>query len=307
MVDALVDTLEFFPRGLVYVGVGIIVLWLAKLAQELLTPYRINDQLSQKNNTALGLSITGYFLGVITVFVGVLYQPLTVIRSDQWQLTGDFWIDVVEVLLYAVAGILVLNATRIVVDKLVLYKFETQKEIIEDQNTGSGAVEFAVYIAVGLVIAASIAGTGAGIEGVSDTTLADTIIRSVVFFVLGMIVLILFSLFYELTTSFDIHDEIESDNAAVGIALAGNLVAIGLVIFKAVFGEFIDWTQSLTAFATFAIIGFVLLYIVRLVVDFVLLPGTRVANELVESRNKGIAFIESGVVISAALILYFAI
>ena len=307
MVDALVDTLEFFPRGLVYVGVGIIVLWLAKLAQELLTPYRISDQLSQKNNTALGLSITGYFLGVITVFVGVLYQPLTVIRSDQWQLTGDFWIDVVEILLYAVAGILVLNATRIIVDKLVLYKFETQKEIIEDQNTGSGAVEFAVYIAVGLVIAASIAGTGAGIEGVSDTTLADTIIRSVVFFVLGMIVLILFSLFYELTTSFDIHDEIESDNAAVGIALAGNLVAIGLVIFKAVFGEFIDWTQSLTAFATFAIIGFVLLYIVRLVVDFVLLPGTRVANELVESRNKGIAFIESGVVISAALILYFAI
>ena len=307
MVDALVDTLEFFPRGLVYVGVGIVVLWLAKLAQELLTPYRINDQLSQKNNTALGLSITGYFLGVITVFVGVLYQPLTVIRSDQWQLTGDFWLDVAEVLLYSLAGILVLNASRIVVDKLVLYKFQTQKEIIEDQNTGSGAVEFAVYIAVGLVIAASIAGTGAGIEGVSDTTLADTIIRSIVFFVLGMIVLILFSLFYELTTSFDIHDEIESDNAAVGIALAGNLVAIGLVIFKAVFGEFIDWTQSLTAFATFAIIGFVLLYIVRLVVDFVLLPGTRVANELVESRNKGIAFIESGVVVSAALILYFAI
>ncbi len=307
MVDALVDTLEFFPRGLVYVGVGIIVLWLAKLAQEVLTPYRINDQLSQKNNTALGLSITGYFLGVITVFIGVLYQPLTVIRSDQWQLTGDFWLDVVEVLLYSVAGILILNATRIIVDKLVLYKFQTQKEIIEDQNTGSGAVEFAVYLAVGLVIAASIAGTGAGIEGVSDTTLADTIIRSVVFFVLGITVLILFSLFYELTTSFDIHDEIERDNAAVGIALAGNLVAIGLVIFKAVFGEFIDWTQSLTAFATFAIVGFVLLYIVRIVVDFVLLPGTRVADELVKSRNKGIAFIESGVVISAALILYFAI
>ena len=307
MVDALVDTLEFFPRGLVYVGVGIIVLWLAKLAQEVLTPYRINDQLSQKNNTALGLSITGYFLGVITVFIGVLYQPLTVIRSDQWQLTGDFWLDVVEVLLYSVAGILILNATRIIVDKLVLYKFQTQKEIIEDQNTGSGAVEFAVYLAVGLVIAASIAGTGAGIEGVSDTTLADTIIRSVVFFVLGITVLILFSLFYELTTSFDIHDEIERDNAAVGIALAGNLVAIGLVIFKAVFGEFIDWTQSLTAFATFAIVGFVLLYIVRIVVDFVLLPGTRVADELEKSRNKGIALIESGVVISAALILYFAI
>ena len=287
-----------------YVGVGVVVLLLAKLAQDFLTPYRINEQLGRKSNTALGLSITGYFLGVIIVFVGVLYQPLTVIRDNQWQLTGDFWLDVLEVFLYAVAGILVLNAARILVDKLVLYKFETEKEIIEDQNTGSGAVEFAVYVAVGLVIAASIAGTGAGVD---DTTIAQSILRSVVFFALGMAVLILFALFYEWTTSFDIHAEIERDNAAVGIALAGNLVAIGLVTFKAVFGEFVGWTESLVAFATFAVIGFVLLYVIRIIVDFVLLPGTRVADELAVSRNNGVALIESGVVISAALILYFAI
>ncbi len=303
MVDTLVDTLEFFPRGLVYVGLGIVVLLLAKLAQDFLTPYRINEQLSHKNNTALGLSITGYFLGVIIVFVGVLHQPLTIIRDSQWQLTGDFWLDVLEVFLYSVAGILVLNLARILVDKLVLYKFKTEKEIIEDQNAGSGAVEFAVYIAVGLVIAASTAGAGVA----DDTTIVENVTRSVVFFVLGMAVLIAFALFYQLTTPFDVHDEIERNNAAVGIALAGNLIAIGLVIFKAVFGEFIGWMESLVSFAVFAVIGFVLLYVVRMIVDFVLLPGTRVADELTVDRNHGVAFIESGVVISAALILYFAI
>lgn len=303
MVDALVDTLEFFPQGLVYVGLGVVVLVLAKFAQDFLTPYRINEQLSHKDNTALGLSITGYFLGVIIVFVGVLYQPLTVIRDDQWQLTGDFWFDVLEVFLYAVAGILVLNLARILVDKLVLYKFKTEKEIIEDQNAGSGAVEFAVYIAVGLVIAAATAGTGVS----DDATIVQSIIRSVVFFVLGMAVLIAFALFYQLTTQFDIHEEIEKDNAAVGIAMAGNLIAISLVIFKAVFGEFVGWTESLVAFVVFAVIGFVLLYVVRIIVDFALLPGTKVADELAVDRNHGVAFIQSGVVISAALILYFAI
>ena len=304
MVETLVDTLEFFPRGLVYVALGVVVLLLAKLAQDFLTPYRINEQLSHKDNTALGLSITGYFLGVIIVFVGVLYQPLTVIRDSQWQLTGDFWLDALEVFLYSVAGILVLNLARILVDKLVLYKFKTEKEIIEDQNAGSGAVEFAVYIAVGLVIAASTAGAGVAVD---DATIVVNVTRSVVFFVLGMAVLIAFALFYQLTTPFDVHDEIERNNAAVGIALAGNLIAIGLVIFKAVFGEFVGWMESLVSFAVFAVIGFVLLYIVRIIVDFVLLPGTRVAHELTVDRNIGVAFIESGVVISAALILYFAI
>ena len=304
MVDALVDTLEFFPRGLVYVGLGVVVLVLAKFAQDFLTPYRINEQLSHKDNTALGLSITGYFLGVIIVFVGVLYQPLTVIRDDQWQLTGDFGMDVLEVFLYAVAGILVLNLARILVDKLVLYKFKTEKEIIEDQNAGAGAVEFAVYIAVGLVIAAATAGAGASGD---EATIVESIIRSVVFFVLGMAVLMAFALFYQMTTPFDIHEEIEKDNAAVGIALAGNLVAIALVIFKAVFGEFVGWTEGLVSFVVFAVIGFVLLYVVRIIVDLALLPGTKVADELAVDRNLGVAFIESGVVISAALILYFAI
>ena len=84
-------------------------------------------------------------------------------------------------------------------------------------------------------------------------------------------------------------------------------MAIGLVTFKAVFGEFVGWGESIASFLTFAIIGFVLLYAVRIVVDFALLPGTRISHELAVDRNVGVAFIESGVVIGASLILYFAI
>ncbi len=307
MYDSFIDTLEFFPRGLVYVALGIVVLVVAKLVLDLVTPYKINRQLAEKNNSALGLSITGYFMGVIIVFAGVLYQPLNIVRDDQWQWTGDFWLDVLEVAIYSLVGIVLLNASRLLVDRLVLYKFNTEKEIIEDQNSGSAAVEAGVYVAAGLVIAASIAGSTGGIEGVSEVSIAESALRSLAFFGMGMAVLVLFSLFYELTTSFNIHDEIEKNNVAVGVALGGNLVAIGLVTFKAVFGEFIGWGESIASFLTFAVIGFALLYVVRIAVDFALLPGTRISHELAVDRNVGVAFIESGVVIGASIILYFAI
>ena len=306
MIDSFVDTLEFFPRGLVFVGLGIVVLVIAKYVQDFLTPYKINEQLSHKDNVALGLSITGYNLGVIIVFLGVIYSPVTAQGTEEiWKFTSDFGIDVLWAFLYSLGGIAVLNLARIVVDKLVLYKFETEKEIIEDQNSGSGAVEFGVYVAVGLVIAASTAGSvGAEFEA---SAVLDNLAKTLAFFGLGMVLLVLYALFYQLTTSFDMHEEIQKNNTAVGVALGGNLIAVSVVAFKAVFGEFEGWAESLASFLTFAVLGFVLLCVVRLLVDVALLPGTRVSHELAVDRNLGVAFIESGVVISAALILYFAI
>jgi uncharacterized membrane protein YjfL (UPF0719 family) len=306
--DALVDTLEFFPKGLIYVAVGLAALLVAKVVQDLVTRYSINQQVTGENNAALGLSLAGYYLGVVFVFVGALYQPLSVIRDDDWKPTSaGYWGEVLEVAIYALVGIAVLNAARIVVDRLVLHTFQTEKEIVEGRNTGTGAVEFGVYLATGLVIAGSIAGTGSTEAAGAEVSALESALRSLVFLGLGMAVLILYSLFYQLTTSYDIHDEIEQGNTAVGVALAGNLIAVGVVTFKAVFGEFVGWPESLAGFLVFAVLGFVLLFVVRQVADLVLLPGAKLQQELSADRNLGVAFIISAVVISSSLILYFAI
>ena len=297
MIDAFVDVVEQFPRGLIYVVMGVALLAIARIAQDVVTPYKIQEQLRDKDNVALALSITGYYLGVVIVFLGAVYQPSTLTADAVFNLgfTTEYWEDVLRVLVYSLVGIVVLNVARIVVDKLVLYKFSTEKEIIDDQNAGTGAVEFAVYVAVGLVIAASIAGEGGGPE------------TSLAFLGMGLAVLILYTLFYEITTSFDVHDEIEKDNVAVGVALAGNLIAIGIVVFKAVSGDFVGWSDGIAGFVTFAVFGFILLFAVRIAVDLVLFPKVKVADELVNDRNLGVAFIESAAVISVSLILLFAI
>lgn len=306
VVDTLLETLQFFPRGLAYVALGVVVLYLAKWILDLATPYHVSDQLSRKSNAALGLSISGYLLGVIVVFVAVLYTPFASGDGD-WRFTAEFGFDVIEVFLYSVGAIAVLNLTRYLIDHLVLYKFDVEKEIIENQNLAAGAVEFGVYLAVSLVVAASLAGYGDPQLGAAVPSTLDEIIRSAVFFVLGLGVLVLYALFYQVTTVYDIHDEIEKDNAAVGVTMAANLIAVALVAFKAVAGEFLGWSESLIGFVVFAVIGFLLLVIVRWIIDKAMFPKVKIADELSSAQNVGVAFIVGGVVISTALILLFAV
>ena len=295
MLDALINTLEFFPRGLVYVGLGLLVLVIAKFSKDLVTRYRIDREILQNKNLAAAVELAGYLLEVVLVFSGAVYQPLTLVVSDGLGFNRVFGEDVLRVFIFSLAGIVALNVASIVLDRMILYKFKVEKEIAEDKNVGTGAVAFGMNVAIGLVIAGAIAGEGGG----PDTSLA--------FFGMGLVVLIAFALFYELTTSFSIHEEIEKDNAAVGVALGGNLIAMGIVTLKAVFGDFPGWGEGIIEFLVFAVFGFVLLYVLRLIIDLVLLPTTKVSNELAAGRNMGVAFVESSVVIGSALILFFAI
>ena len=141
MIEAFVDVFEQIPRGLVYVVMGVAVLATARVAQDLITPYRIQEQLNQKDNIALAVSISGYYLGVIIVFLGGLYQPFLVVADNSLGFTGEYWQDVGLVFVYSVVGIVVLNIARIIVDKLVLHDFSTEDEIINDHNAGTGAVD----------------------------------------------------------------------------------------------------------------------------------------------------------------------
>ena len=301
MLEALNDALLFFPRGLVYVALGVVVLLLAKLARDLITPHREDEEVVENRNLAEALRLSGYFFGIVLVFVGAVYEPTHLALVDVGLgFDADFGFNVLRVFLYSLAGIIALNLMRYVMDRLVLYKFDVEKEVIQDANVGTGAAEFGINVATGLIIAGAISGSGGSGELLEAAA-------SLVFFILGMAVLVAFALFYELTTSFDIHDEIEKDNPAVGVALGGNLIAIGLVMLKALSGDFLGWTQGITEFVIFAVIGFVLLYVLRLLVDFLVLPRVRVSDEISAGANPGVAFLEGAVVIGSSLILFFAI
>jgi uncharacterized membrane protein YjfL (UPF0719 family) len=283
------ETIYGLALGLCYVVLGLIVLILAKAFKDVLTPFAIDEELTRKDNHAVGLAVTGYFAGVIIIFLGASIGPEFAEDVTPSEFLRTLGVD----FLYAIGGIVALNLGRLVVDKLVLYKFSTVKEIITDRNVGTGAVEFGCYVATALIVAGAIHGEGGGI------------LSALVFFVLGQLVLVIFALFYQWITRYDIHREIERDNVAAGVALGGNMAAIGVILLKATSGDFVDWTTNLTDFVYYALAGFVTLMLLRWVTDWVLLPNATIPHEIAEDQNLNAAWIESIVAVGLSSVIFF--
>lgn len=265
-----------------FLGLFLAILVLAKLANDILTPYSIDLQLTKRDNLALSVSLAGYFIAVVIIFVGALLGPSKGLINDLLLIGG-----------YSIGGLLLLNFSRFINDKLILHKFSNVKEIIEDQNAGTGAVQFGSYVASGCIIAGAIHGTGGGP------------LTALVFFLLAQVLLIVFGLLYNVITPYDIHEEIEKDNVAAGVAFGGGLVALGIVLMRASSGSFISWGANLRSFGIDAALIFVLLPLMRIFFDRIILPGARLDTEIEKDKNIGAAILEAGVMVSFSSVLFF--
>jgi len=143
MIDAFIDTLVIIPRGLVFVGLGLVVLVIAKLARDIITPYKIDEEIIGKNNLAVAVRLSGYFMGVIFVFLGALYQPFSSIAVDGLGFDRAYAEDILRVFLYSLAGMAALNLVRVFRNRLILSRFDIEKEVVEGQMSAVGPLSSA--------------------------------------------------------------------------------------------------------------------------------------------------------------------
>ncbi len=274
--------------GMLYIVLGIAVLILSKFAVNLMTPYKIDKELVHSDNTALGVTLAGYYAGVVIIFLGAVVGDATRELDSIGAAALEAGLD----LGYAVFGILALNLCRKVVDLAILYKFSTVKEIITDRNVGTGAVEAGAMVATALMIAGAVNGQG-------------SFLSTAVFFLLGMILLILFSHFHALLTPYDDHEEIEKDNVAAGAYLGLSMIALGVIVFKATVGDFVSWGYNLSWFAGYAVLGFLGLAVLQKLILFVFLPGANIEEEISRDRNLNIAWIGGTLSVGIAVMIFF--
>lgn len=248
--------------------------------------YRLNEELVKKDNTALAIAMVGYYFGLTLAIGGVISGP-----------SAGLMEDLLDIAIYGPLAIILMNVSAVINNKFILYKFNNTKELIEDQNVGTGVVECAVYLATGMVIFGAISGED------------GSVITAVVFWGLGQIALIVTGLLYNFITPYDIHEHIEKDNVAVGVSFAGALIAVGNIVSHAVSGDFHSWSENLGIFVSFVILGFILLPVVRIVTDKVLLPGESITDELInqEKPNVGVAFIEAFSYIGASFFIVWSL
>jgi uncharacterized membrane protein YjfL (UPF0719 family) len=278
-VDQLLDQARM---GFTYLAVVLVLLVIGKLVYDgLHRSFVLRTELVEKDNLAVALAVAGYYLGVVIVLAGVVSGPASFSLLD----------DVIGLVIFGLLGIVLLNLSAWINDKVVFSKFDNEKEIVEDRNAGMGAVEGGNYIAVGMITAGAMSGEGGLIPGL-------------VYWVCGLGALIVAGLLYDKITPYDLHDQIEKDNVAVGVAFAGVLVGFGNIIRLAGDGDFVSWNESLTEFGYYAVVGLILLPLVRLVADKVLLPGASLSDELVgDPPNLGAGVIEAVIYLAASILI----
>ena len=265
---------------LAYLALLSVMLLLAKWFKDMFTPYSIPHELTKADNPAIGLEMSGYFMAAAFVFIGAVTGDST-----------DFLTDLGLVAAYSLLGIVMLNVSRVVMDKLLFRDFCSVKEVVEDRNIGVGAVRFGLYLATGAIAGAAIHGQGGGIH----TALA--------FFAIGQLCLIIFAKIYDWITPYDLHAEIGAENTAAGISMGGTLVALGIILAAAAHDSFVDWMTNLLWFAEIAISGIVLLMIVRFFMDKLILVGDDLNREIAQDRNMAAGFLEATVAVTFAIVL----
>ena len=269
--------------GFVYLAVILVLLAVGKWVYDALhRRFVLRVELLEKDNLALAVTVAGYYLGLVIVLGGGWCPgPASVSLLD----------DVIGLVIFGGLAIVLLNLSAWVNDRLVFSRFDNEREIVEDGNVGVGILEGANYVAVGLITAGALSGEG----GMAS---------ALVFWVTGLAALVVAGVLYDRITSYDLHDQIEGGNVAVAVAFAGVLVGFGNVIRLAGEGDFVSWNESLTEFGYYLVVGLVLLPLVRLFADKVLLPGARLADELVKERpNLGAGVIEGVTYLAASMLI----
>ena len=284
MDPATLESLQFVLQPALFVLLFVVVFVIGRWADHLVTSYAIDEQITDADNPALAISLSGYYLGIAIIFIGTSLGPSYGLGRDLL-LMGS----------YSLGGIALLLLSRIINDRLILRDFSTEKEIIEDRNMGTGIVLFASYVASALIVAGALHGQGGG----PHTALA--------FYALGQVALIAFSWVYDVVTPYSLHDEIEQDNFAAGIGFGGALVAIGIIVMRAVSGNFVSWGADLQYLGLNVLIVFVYLLGVRLFFDRLVLSGADLQEEIVNDRNVGAGLLEFTVSIGFAAVLFFVL
>ena len=258
-------------QTIAYLIEAFVLLFIAKQAYEkIFRRVDLKEELYGRNNHALAVAVSGYFFGICLALGGALSGP-----SQGWQA------DLIAIALYGVIAIVLMLIAGFLCEKVLLPSFNNTKEIIQDQNMGTAFVEAGMHIANGLIVLAIIQGEGPLASGIA-------------FWLLAQVVLLVAGRLYEVITPHSIHQELERDNAAVGLAFAGLLVGMGNIISIAVAGDYTGWREGLETFGVDVGFGFVALYGIHKLTDLLLAPGIRLGDEQIEdSPNVGAGLIEA--------------
>jgi uncharacterized membrane protein YjfL (UPF0719 family) len=266
-----------------YLLLSFVLCWLGKLVYGLFHPgARIDRELTSRDNLAFAVPIGAYYLGILIV----MGAPLS------GQVRGSLLREMGSVLLWGILAVVLLNVASWLNRRVLFADIDLVTEILHRNNLAAGTLVAGSHIANALLILGALADEGG-------------LVPAAVFWVYGQLLLMATVAVFVRLVRVDVAAEIRRANQAAALALAGVFVGTGNVVRMSITGAFEGWGTAFAASTAYALVGLVLLFVVRQLTDWLLLPGVTIRQEVIEQEvpNVGVGYLEALFYLGASLLV----
>ncbi|WP_440054250.1 DUF350 domain-containing protein [Pseudoalteromonas sp. T1lg65] len=242
-----------------------------------------NDEITERDNFAFGLSFAGGLTALAIVLTGISSGAFaSTLMQEALQMAG-----------YGVVGIVLIKLGHFFQDKVALRKVDLHSEIIKG-NIASALIDFGHVVSVAIVIRSALLWVlTEGWHGLPIVVVA---------FVIGNVCMLLVSqyrvqLFKRTNRNGDcLQQAIKDNNIAVGIRYAGFLIgsALALTAASGLAPYVADSISSSLIYWGVAALGSIVLFILlHLVMIKIILAGKDISDEVNRQQNIGVATISA--------------
>lgn len=277
--------IELFGSLPIFVA-ALAILWLGKILYNKTTSFCFHEELTEKDNSALGTALTGYLIGLGIALTGAIQAAFGQTLQD----------GLISIAFSGTLAIILMRISLVINDKLILHKFKIYKELIDDRNSGTGFVIAGSSIATGLMLAGVLTG--------ESESWATAVTDTLIYWIAGQIILVIGAFIFSSTCGYDIHKVIEDDdNIPAGISFGGFLIALGVISYGCLKGATGNIQAELILTSVAAVFGIILLISSSVVCDKLLLPKSQFIKEIVIDKNVAAGTISLAVFISVGALL----
>lgn len=276
------EFLIHWSYGLTFLVIAYGFMYLNKVIDDKLPTVNGNDfynAVEEESNLAVALRRSGLLLAVALGMVGVISGP-----------SSGFIKDVVDIISYGAFVSLLMVFARYINDAFVLRGINNTKEIYK-KNNSVGFAEFGCFIATGVMLMASMTGTG------------GNIVTALVFFGLGQLAILVSVLAYEKFTPWGVIEQIKNGNTSAGLKVGGLAVALSVALYGTIARDFVGWADTLFFVSLESVFAITLLIFLSIGVDRVFLPNTDMETEIVRDNNSAAVALVVAMQIVGALII----
>ncbi|MBM4299323.1 MAG: hypothetical protein FJ143_16420 [Deltaproteobacteria bacterium] len=217
------------------------------------------NEMMFRDNGALGIRYALFAIAVVLALLGIF---------DRSQGDTGAWFFAQHGLL----ALFLIYLSRHLNDRLILYHFDNNREVVQEKNSAVAIVEGATYLASAQIIGAAFADW------------EDGLVIALEWFAIGQLLFIALALLYR-AVDHGVHDALDGKNLAVGISLGSYLFAGGIICGALISGPSQGWRQDLVIIGAYLATWIVLMVAAHVISNLLVFRSSRLGEEVVEQRN----------------------